>query len=483
MNIFEKDSDFVELDNRKNRTHNICSAESLYNKFMVQLPKELIQDKTVLDLGSCLGAAGHWALTNNAAHYTGVEIQDYYVNTSNRLLSQHWSETQFTIVKQNIEEFLDQAIANKITYDYVLAAGVLYGFIDVVSILKKISLISNKFIVIDTLNIATPVQSNLGIIIIKKNNMIRAVEENTDDLFHGYGSLIGLEALDIILSTNSFYRTEPILLPTKLAKDIDPYHDNIKFPNGEYKPTRYIVRYIKKETSVKTLTDLVVNNDNSLVVTFSELLTASKSRMMWQFDKEVASRFQHEAESHIPDYRHVINLSINFAKKYIKKSDPIIDVGSALGYTLYEFERAGFNNVIGVESSTDMIEQSLCCDKIINSDTLPINNYQLVTMNWTLHFIKDKIKYLKDIHQNLNTNGMLILTDKTMQSELVKDMYYQFKLDNGVSLDYIKAKEEQLKNIMFVESLDWYITNLNTIFSKVEIINSRLGFTTFLCFK
>ena len=137
MNIFEKDTEFVELDNRRHRSHNVCSAESLYNKFLVQLPEELIKDKTVLDLGSCLGAAGHWALSYNAKHYTGVEIQDYYATTSKQLLSKYWSPEQYNIVQQDIEEFLDNALAENKKYDYVLAAGILFGFIDVVSIVKK----------------------------------------------------------------------------------------------------------------------------------------------------------------------------------------------------------------------------------------------------------------------------------------------------------------------------------------------------------
>jgi hypothetical protein len=47
--------------------------------------------------------------------------------------------------------------------------------------------------------------------------------------------------------------------------------------------------------------------------------------------------------------------------------------------------------------------------------------------------------------------------------------------------DYINEKEKQLEYIMHTEPIEWYIENLTNIFSKVEIVNSRLGFTTFLC--
>ena len=70
-NIFEIATEFVDYDNRKFRMiHNKTSSEVLQNKFEVQLPIELINDKTILDLGSCLGAAGHYSLTHGAKHYT-----------------------------------------------------------------------------------------------------------------------------------------------------------------------------------------------------------------------------------------------------------------------------------------------------------------------------------------------------------------------------------------------------------------------------
>jgi SAM-dependent methyltransferase len=481
MNIFEKDIDFVNLDNRKNRKTNICSAESLYNKFLVQLPAKLIVGKTILDLGSCLGAAGHWALTHNAKHYTGVEIQDYYFDTSNQLLLRYWQSSQFKIIKEDIEKFLDNEIANNKKYDYVIAAGITYGFLDVISLLKKIALVSKEHILIDTFNTSNSNQSNAGTIIIKKTNMIKA---NANELFYGYGSIVSLEAADIIMSTKSFYRDEPILMPKQLKKDIDPYCTPIKFPNGDIKPARYIARYLKKSNSISTLNSLVVTNDSSSIKTFDNQLEIRKNSLVsWKFDQNVANRFQQEAVNHIPDYHRVINLSVDSAKQHLSSNDLIIDVGSALGFTINEFIENGFNNVIGVESSLDMKNQSLYPEKVIHSDVLPTNNYQLVIMNWTLHFIENKINYLKTIQQNLNEGGILILTDKTNQSDIIKNLYYKFKLDNGVNIEYINLKENQLANIMFTKPIDWYITNLNAIFSNVEIINSRLGFITFLCFK
>jgi trans-aconitate methyltransferase len=202
----------------------------------------------------------------------------------------------------------------------------------------------------------------------------------------------------------------------------------------------------------------------------------------WIFDEAVASRFQHEAESHIPSYNTVINKSVDFAKKNLQPDDLIIDVGSALGFTINKFKSAGFKNVIGVDNSTAMIEKSLYSDTIVHSSTLPVNKYKLVLINWTLHFILDKQEYLQSVYNSLD-NGYLILTDKMKQSDKVKEMYYDFKRNNGVADEYIYQKEDSLKTIMHCKSVEWYTSQLTNIGFDIEIIHADLGFVTFLCYK
>jgi SAM-dependent methyltransferase len=205
--------------------------------------------------------------------------------------------------------------------------------------------------------------------------------------------------------------------------------------------------------------------------------------MPWIFDETVAARFQHEAESHIPSYNTVINKSIDFAKKTLCSTDLIIDVGSALGFTIKKFKDAGFTNVVGVDNSPAMIAKSLYSELITCSSVLPNNVYKLVLINWTLHFILDKQKYLHTIYESLDDDGYLILTDKTIQSTVIKEMYYDFKRSHGVSDEYIYQKEEKLQSIMHCESIDWYIKHLTMLGLTVEIIHADLGFVTFLCNK
>lgn len=203
----------------------------------------------------------------------------------------------------------------------------------------------------------------------------------------------------------------------------------------------------------------------------------------WVFDDTVAERFQHEAETNIPSYHVVINKCLEFSNKYLEKSDKIIDVGSALGYTMSKFINAGFTNIMGVDNSPAMINKSMYKHLVSHGDILPKHRYKLVMMNWTLHFITDKRSYLNNIYDSLEDSGYLILSDKCLQSEIVKDMYYDFKRKQGVSEEYIQKKEQNLIGVMKSVPIDWYLETLQKIGFTVDVIHADLGFTTFLCKK
>ena len=204
----------------------------------------------------------------------------------------------------------------------------------------------------------------------------------------------------------------------------------------------------------------------------------------WVFDDSVAKRFQLEAGAHIPSYYNVIDMCIEFANKNLKKDARIIDVGSALGYTMKRFIDEGYTNVIGVDNSRAMIDNSIFPELVIESNFFPKNNYDLILSNWTMHFIQDKYSYLNDIYQSLDYEKYLILTDKLQQSEITKRDYYDFKRKNGVSEEYIQQKEKDLIGVMHSVTLDWYTNKLHMVgFKTVEVIHANMGFTTFLCKK
>jgi 2-polyprenyl-3-methyl-5-hydroxy-6-metoxy-1,4-benzoquinol methylase len=490
-NIFEIATEFIDLDCRQTRVYHPTTVETVYKKCQVQLPKNLIEDKTILDLGSALGAAGHYALTNGAKHYTGVELQNYYVDHSNILLKKYWDSDKFVIVQQEIEDFLDEKIAQNKKYDYVLAAGVIYCFLNMVSILDKLCKITREAIVIETINYpdSAPGYGSIGaknidpndsikkygeILVTSSQPMVKSVDDTTNDIYYeGIASRISINALDIIMSTNSFNRTEEILLPEKFENSYDPFREQYhKFENDKQGPLRYIARYFRGSSVTETLKDAIIKGDSVDI-----------NKKSWVFDDSVAKRFQHEAETNIPSYHLVIDKCLLFANKYLQKTDKVIDVGSALGYTISKFINAGFTNVMGVDNSTAMIDKSMHKQLVLCDDKLPKYKYKLVMMNWTLHFVTDKTSYLIDIYNSLEDTGYLILSDKCLQSDIVKDMYYDFKRSHGVSEEYIRQKEHNLIGVMKSVHIQWYLEALSNIGFKVEVIHADLGFVTFLCTK
>jgi len=470
-NIFEEHLEFINLDPRSRRSRQTVTAESLYKRTAAIVPPDMVDSCHVLDLGCALGAMGHFALSAGCRSYTGVEVSEYYTNTSKQILSKYWQKEQFNIVHQDIEEFLDIAIAEGKRWDYVIAAGILPGFIDCASLLKKISKVTKNHVVIDTNNWPI-VHDTYGLIAVSPiEPMNNPIDATASDSIISIGSKITIKAMDMIFETCSFLNTGTFK-PEKILHSDDVYNTIDTMIDGKG-PRRIIVRYSRVNFHKETI--------QSKLLSINDL---QKNTNQWQFNEEVANRFEQEALTNIPSYKTVISKCVELAKVYVPKDAPIIDVGSAIGYTMQQFNEAGFTNVLGVESSQPMINKSYMPDRVVFGNTLPTGHYRMVMANWTLHFIEDKISYIKDIYNSLDFGGFFVLTEKTLQSVTVKDQYRAFKLNNGLSASYVDQKEEQLKTVMHIKPVDWYLRNLRlTNFSTVDIIHADLGFVTFLCVK
>lgn len=207
--------------------------------------------------------------------------------------------------------------------------------------------------------------------------------------------------------------------------------------------------------------------------------------MTWKFDESVADRFQYEAITNIPDYERVIDMCIEIAEQRCNKGSTIVDIGSALGYTIDKFNTHGYPYVYGIESSQAMINNSKHRAYVKLSETFPTELHpDFVMANWTLHFINERKRYIQDVYNSLSINGTFILSDKTKQTDAVRELYYDFKRSNGVTDEYIYEKEQKLKGYMNLMPVDWYLDTLAEVgFKNIQIINARFGFVTFYCEK
>ncbi|OQY12173.1 MAG: hypothetical protein B6I31_03625 [Desulfobacteraceae bacterium 4572_19] len=485
---------FYELDNRDKRAFAPVTREQLENRHASMFSEWNLSGKTVLDLGSCLGATGQWVLFYGAKTYTGVDAQQFYVTQSRKLLDHYKEKTN--IVQASIDDFLNK---NKTQYDMVVMLGVLYGYLDYYKILKAVTSICKETLIIEGIY-PFPDKGNPNMPIVEILPNQGMVVANAEESYSASGSRVSPSALEIILKTMGFEPTGIHPVPKRIKNSLDNFCGD---PEIKYN-VRYICSFRKTETICWSLNE-VFSNIEKLPVTIEKTKwdeVASKSSSIlkwitpdekpitdkqWEFNEKVAKNFQYEAKTNIPDYDRVINYTIDIANLYLSKEAKIIDIGCAVGETLKRFYKNGFKNLYGTDNSSYMLEKAYQPESssisYIKTEIFPLDLgiFHLVTANWTLHFVKKRELFLRDIYKQLHFNGYLILTEKILQSPETAGLYKKFKFDHGLNDHYIKYKEEALKEVLDLYPLDWYLITLRKIgFRTIDIINSNIAFTTFL---
>jgi SAM-dependent methyltransferase len=487
MMFFEQYKEFVDADPRKDRAMVQVNYETMTKRCEVSLPKWLIEGKSILDLGSCYGAYGQWALMNGAKNYTGVELQKQFADASIEMLSKY--HTNFGVIQEDALQFLRNSSYLNEKYDIIIAAGLIHGYTDVVELLRLMSLVSEEYIIIESMEVDEPTYPRIEF---KPYRMVvpKEKQDSTYRYSEGFTAIAGFKAVSFILYESGFVNDGGRLLPEKITTSLDAYNTPIAdYKTNNFKDPatitveRYIGRFKKQETKPLSLQHNTITGNSNLLPKELKSKTISAFEP-WKFDDSVAKRFQQEARTNIPDYERVLGLCLGVANKKFNKNISVIDVGSALGHTLDIFIKDGFKSVVGVDNSTEMINNSLHKQKVKYSDKLPKGNYDMVMANWTLHFVNERKEYIQDVYDNMNTGGVFILSEKTPQDETIKEMYYDFKRNNGITDEYIYEKEEKLKGYMNLLPIRWYLDTLElTGFKNIQIINSRFGFVTFYCEK
>lgn len=204
----------------------------------------------------------------------------------------------------------------------------------------------------------------------------------------------------------------------------------------------------------------------------------------WEFDDSIAPVFVEHARQHIPNYEAVTDKCTRYCTLNLDKQSKIIDVGCATGHTLKKLHAQGFKNLHGVDNSRHMIDLApKDIATYIIDDKFPKGMYDIILCNWTLHFVKDKKEHLISMSKSLEEGGTLILSEKTRTNAEMTRMYHDQKMQLGVSEEQIEQKQKQLKNVMYIESVDWYQGVLKALGFSVTIIDADWCFTTFLCKK
>ena len=143
---------------------------------------------------------------------------------------------------------------------------------------------------------------------------------------------------------------------------------------------------------------------------------------------------------------------------------------------------------------TILAEQELSTTvKTVNADIcdVDISNASLVALNYTLQFVSiDKREaLLKNIHQGMVDNGVLILSEKIkfdsqQVDELFIDLHHDFKRANGYSDLEVSQKRDAIDNVLIPEELDAHRERLAACgFSRVEVWFQCFNFASLVAFK
>ncbi len=136
---------------------------------------------------------------------------------------------------------------------------------------------------------------------------------------------------------------------------------------------------------------------------------------------------------------------LDIYKKYVNEDSRILDIGCGYGRTLEELQKSGYNNLIGIDFSKEMIKLAKTKNPSIdfrptNGSILdfPDNSIDSVILLAVLTCIPDKDnqkQLIGEVHRVLKTEGIIYINDYLLNDT---DMYlerykkYQERYEYGV---------------------------------------------------
>ena len=146
------------------------------------------------------------------------------------------------------------------------------------------------------------------------------------------------------------------------------------------------------------------------------------------FDESVAEVFPDMIQRSIPGYSNIITAIGMLAERFVTADSQVYDLGCSRGAAALSMRRNIKQpnvKIIGVDNSLPMVERcrqhvaayhsdvpvEILCDDIRQ---IEIKNASMVVLNFTLQFLppEDRVALLTKIYQGLNSNGVLVLSEK-----------------------------------------------------------------------
>ena len=204
----------------------------------------------------------------------------------------------------------------------------------------------------------------------------------------------------------------------------------------------------------------------------------------WEFDTSVAAVFDDMLRRSIPQYEVMRHAVTELAKRYVKPSTDVVDLGCALGEALAPLADsfgAGCR-YLGVEVSGPMLEGARSRFKplldtgvvqILDLDLrtgFPKASASVILSVLTIQFtpMEHRLRILEDVHSSLLPGGAFILVEKVIGATAPLDrnfveLYYDFKSSSGYTREEIERKRLSLEGVLVPVTAHWNEELLRTV--------------------
>lgn len=228
----------------------------------------------------------------------------------------------------------------------------------------------------------------------------------------------------------------------------------------------------------------------------------------FKFDDKVVEVFDDMISRSVPLYMEQQEMITEIGKYFSAKGTNTYDLGCSTATTLinlcYKVDSSicliGYDNSLPmIKKAKEKIEQHGFEGRIevrygdLNGDLdeIVMENASLVTLCWTLQFIRPlkRGNLIRKIYDSLIENGVLLLTEKiltnnSLMNRFFVNFYYDHKYRNGYTKEEIDGKREALENVLIPYRIDENIEMLTRNgFEIVETYFQWYNFAGLICIK
>ena len=221
----------------------------------------------------------------------------------------------------------------------------------------------------------------------------------------------------------------------------------------------------------------------------------------WEFNSEVAACFANMLERSIPDYRSMRALVYNAGERFVKPGTLIVDVGCSTGLAVEPFvaKHRKENDFLLIDNAPAMVQ--MCREKYNEEPAVTVKegdiwNFlpfqdcaSLVLSILSMQLMPTAYRrfMLRKIYESMIEGGALLYVEKVVAGDLddlMVDLYYQMKRNNGYTDEQIVSKRRSLENVLSQLEPSWNEGMLRSAgFKRVEMFWRCLNFCGWIAVK